>query len=94
MAFFYRRSITDRSSTVPLCVVYGVEPTPGAKPDPVPVIGGFPSGWHPTELPGQCLADASTEARVFATEVPRRQFRHYDRISEAEALTLYPQLRR
>jgi hypothetical protein len=73
-------------------VVYAVEPIPGEKPDPVPVVAGFPPGWCPTENPGQCLADFSTEARIFETFVPRSQFRHYERISQADALERYPGL--
>ena len=74
MPFFYRRPITLRAGD-PQHVVYAVLPVPGEKPDPVPVLAGFPAGWCPTENSGQCLADFSTEARIFETFVPRSQFR-------------------
>ena len=93
MAFYYRRSISDRSGVAEY-VVYAVVPIPGEKPDPVPVIGGFPAGWRPTENPGQCLAEVGAPAAVLETFVPRSQFRHYQQISEAEALALYPDLLR
>jgi hypothetical protein len=73
--------------------VYAVLPTQG-KPDPVPVVGGFPPGWRPTENPGQCLADSSTSEHYDLTTVPRNQFRHHERISEVQALDLYPDLLR
>ncbi|HKH93449.1 MAG TPA: hypothetical protein VKA54_16720 [Gemmatimonadaceae bacterium] len=78
MTFFYRRSITDRGGNV-VYVVYAVIPIPGEKPDPVPVIAGFPAGWVPTENPGQCLAKLGSEAAIFETFVPRSQFRHHER---------------
>jgi hypothetical protein len=73
--------------------VYAVRPTEG-KPDPVPVVAGFPAGWRPTENPGQCLAEPASAARYFLTSVPRSQFRHYERITKADALALYPDLLR
>jgi hypothetical protein len=91
MAYFYRRSITDRGGNV-VFVVYAVVPIPGEKPNPVPVIAAFPAGWRPTENPGQCLAAVGAEAAIFETFVPRSQFRHFQRISEAEAVTFYPGL--
>jgi hypothetical protein len=72
--FFYRRSITPRAG-IALCVVYGVQPIEGEKPDPVPVLAGFPAGWRPTETPGQCFAAPGSEAGIFVTAVPRSQFR-------------------
>jgi len=88
--FFYRRALTPRDGSVSF-VVYAVIPTEG-KPDPVPVMAGFPAGWRPTDFPGQCVAVLGADAAYFLTSVPRSQFRHYTRQTEAEALALYPQL--
>jgi hypothetical protein len=71
-------------------IVYAVTPIEGEKPDPVPVVAGFPENWRPTENAGQCLFTLGAPACVVETFVPRSQFRHYERISEAEALALYP----
>jgi len=91
MAYFYRRSITDRGGNT-VFVVYAVVPIPGEKPDPVPVVAAFPAWWRPSENPGQCLAEMGAEPAVFETFVPRDQFRYYERMSEAEALALYRDL--
>jgi hypothetical protein len=91
-AHFYRRSLTLRSGETEF-VVYAVLPTRG-KPDPVPVLAGFPVGWRPTPNAGECLADATSRERYFLTSVPRSQFKHYVKISEPEALALYPDLLR
>lgn len=88
--FFYRRALADRTDKA-VTVVYAVFPTDG-KPDPVPVLAGFPAGWRPTDSPGQCLADPLSTGGYFLTTVPRSQFRHDQRIDEAEALALYPDL--
>jgi hypothetical protein len=88
--YFYRRSLELRSGARSY-IVYAVFPTEG-KPDPVPVVGGFPAGWRPTENPGQCLADDRATVGYFITTVPRSQFRHYERITERDALELYPDL--
>ena len=93
MAFFYRRSLGGRDAAGQH-VVYVVVPIPGGKRDSEPVIGGFPAGWRPTENPGQCLAAPGDPPAVLETFVPRSQFRHYERISEAEALTFFPDLLR
>jgi hypothetical protein len=90
--YYYRRSSELRSG-IRSFIVYAVAPADG-KPDPVPVVGGFPAGWRPTENPGQCLADDRSTVGYFITTVPRNQFRHYERISERDALELYPDLLR
>ena len=72
--------------------MYAVVPAAGERHDPVPVVAGFPASWRPTENPGQCLAELGAPAEIFDTFVPRSQFRHYERISEADALALYPDL--
>lgn len=56
------------------------------------MVAGLPPGWCPTKHRGQCLADGSPKARVFLTEIQRSQFRHYTRITRAEALALCPHL--
>lgn len=88
--YFYRRSLGGRDSAE-LSVVYAVLPADG-KPNPVPVVAGFPVGWRATENPGQCLADPASLESCFLTAVPRSQFRHYQPITEADALGLYPDL--
>jgi hypothetical protein len=90
--FFYRRSIALRADVADYVVYAVVASEDGSKPDSLPAIAGFPAGWRPTENPGQCLADFSTEPSVYCTFVPRNQFRHYTRIERGEALGLYPDL--
>lgn len=92
-ANFYQRALELHDGTAPT-VVYAVQTRADAKPDPVPMIAGFSAGWRPTENPGQCLAVQGAGAAVILTHVPRSQFRHYERISRAEALALYPDLLR
>jgi hypothetical protein len=88
VAYFYRRPITLRNGEVAV-IVYAVLPT-NAKPDPLPVVAGFPAGWRPTENPGQCLAEPGAPLRYFVTTVPRSQFPRYDQITESDALASYP----
>lgn len=90
--YFYRRSLELRSGARSY-IVYAVLPTNG-KPDPVPVVAGFPPGWGPTDFPGQCLAEDRDTVGYFVTRVPRNQFRHYERITETQALALYPEILR
>jgi len=92
LTYYYRRSLPLRSGEVAF-IVYAILPANG-KPDPVPVVGGFPVGWRPTENPGECLAEHGTPSRYFVCSVPRSQFKHYTRLTEAEALALYPDLLR
>jgi hypothetical protein len=73
-------------------VVYAAVPREVVKPDPVPVIAGFLAGWRPTDNPGQRPAVPGAPAGVFVTHAPRSQFRHYERMSRAEALELHPDL--
>lgn len=90
--YFYRRSIEIRAGTK-VWVVYAVIPVDGQRPDPVPVVAGFPENWKPVnEVPGICLFQLDIPTQIYLTAVPRGQFRHFERISEAEALALYPEL--
>lgn len=90
MTYFYRRSLELRSDAKS-SVVYALLLTDG-KPDPVPGVAGMLPGWCATENPGQCLACDRSNVGNFVSAVPRSQFRHYKRISDAEALALYPDL--
>ena len=89
--FFYRRSIELRAGVADY-IVYAVQPAEGARPDPVPVIAAYPAGWVPTDLPGQCLFDRDAPARTYETCVPLSQFRHYERITQEDAIALHPAL--
>ena len=91
MICYYSRTLGGRDTGVQF-VVYVVGPVVGERPDPVPVIAGFPPGWRPTELPGQCLAEERSGPAISETLVPRSQFRHYQRVTREEALKLYPAL--
>ena len=73
-------------------VVNAVTPIAAEKPEPVPVLAGFPAEWRPTENPGHCLAKLGSKARLLKTFVPRSQFRRYDHIGRAEALAMHPAL--
>jgi hypothetical protein len=90
--YFDRRPIIVAAGAT-VWVVYAVTPTEG-KPDPAPAITGFPPGWRPTENPGQCLADSASVGQYFLTYVPRSQFRHYEAITESDALIPSPDLLR
>jgi hypothetical protein len=91
--YYYRRELTITAG-VTQSIVYAVRPIPGEKPDPVPVIAGYPENWRPTENAGQCLFALGAPAQLYETFVPRSQFRHYQRIEEAEATRLFPELLR
>jgi hypothetical protein len=91
--YFYRRELTITAG-VTQSIVYAVRPIAGEKPDPVPVIAGYPENWRPTENAGQCLFALGAPAQLYETFVPRSQFRHYVRISAAEAFALYPDVSR
>ena len=87
---YYRRHLGTRDRDVG-CIVYAVQEKPPAeRTDPVRVVAGFPAGWRPTPNPGEALADRHAPATVWMCEEPRKGFRHYQEISEAEALALYP----
>lgn len=49
--YYFRRSLGDRSGHAGV-VVYRVEVREGERQDHVDVLGAFPPGWRPTELPG------------------------------------------
>jgi hypothetical protein len=85
---YYRRALGDRVGSAP-DVVYAVVSKPGERQDPVPVLGAFPPGWRPTENPGQILFTRAAGVGYVPCEVPRSQFRHYQRIEEGEAVRLY-----
>ena len=89
--YYYRRSLELRAGA-PQHVVYAVRAVEGEKPDPVPVLAGFPENWRPTENPGQCLFVLGATAAVLETHVPRSQFRVCTKIDEAEACALFPRL--
>lgn len=89
--YYYRRSIELRAG-VKLWVVYAVTPIPGEKPDPVPVRGYFPESWRPEGELGMNLYKHGAPAGIFETVIPRNRFKHFEQISEAEALELYPEL--
>jgi hypothetical protein len=91
---YYHRRTLGGGDGAGLSVVYAVLPTSGERPDPVPVVAGFPTGWRPTDHPGQCLRDPSADALYYLTTVPLRLFRKYETMSEADALALYPELPR
>jgi hypothetical protein len=93
MVYFYRQSISDRSSPAPLFVMYGVVRTPGHKPDPVPAVG-FPRRMAPDResrsVPRQARSAGSSGRRAGTAEsVPALRA-----IGEAEALALFPDLLR
>jgi hypothetical protein len=93
LVYYYRRTLGGRAGAG-LSVIYAVLPRNGDKPDPVPVVAGFPDGWRPTDHPGQCLRDPTVDAHYYLTAVPRRLFPRYEALSEADALALYPELPR
>jgi hypothetical protein len=92
-AYLYRRSITDPGGNV-VYVVYAVGSIPGEKPEPIPALAAFPAGWRATDFPGQCLAVVGAQSEIFEKCAPRSQFRHYERMTKADALGLYPDLLR
>jgi hypothetical protein len=89
--YFFRRSLELRAG-VAQYVFYAVTPIEGEKPDPVPVIAGFPENWRPIGELGMCLFELGRPAGIYETVAERSQLRHATRISEAEALELYPAL--
>ena len=91
MIHYFRRSLELRAG-VAQYVVYAVQSSEGERRDPVPVIAGLPENWIPQPQPGMCLFALGTPARIYETSVPRSQFRHYARISEADAIAMYPAL--
>lgn len=91
--YFYRRSIELRAGAAQY-VVYAVTPMAGEKPDPVPVVGGYPENWRPSGELGMNLHVQGAPAGIFETVIPRNRFKHFERISEAEALELYSGLKK
>jgi hypothetical protein len=87
--FYYRRSLGERGGAAGE-VIYLVLPTNGERPDAVPVLGAFPPGWRPTGNPGQVLFTREEGPAVVECLVPRSQFRHYARLSEAKAAERHP----
>jgi hypothetical protein len=93
---YFRRRISIGRDGLPIAfdsIVYAVRlgelrPAPGI----IAVLGAFPPPWRPTENPGEALLDRSSAQAFFDCEVPRATFKHFDRISEAEAQALYPEI--
>lgn len=88
--YYFRRALALRTGAGS-SVVYRVLAT-DVRTDPVDVLGAFPPGWRPTDLPGQVLHEDRSTVLYARCQVPRSQFRHYAKLNAAEVESLYPAL--
>jgi hypothetical protein len=89
--FYFRRSLELHPGAAG-AVVY-VTVASDERMDPVDVLGAFPPGWRPTDLPGQVLHDDRSTVLCPRCQVPRSQFRHYTRLDEPAVVAIYPRIR-
>ena len=89
----YLRRALDHATDGLGRVVYALIPNPSTiSPNAVVAVGAFPRGLRPADEAGQVVRDDWCVAQYWTCDVPRAQIDRWERITEADALALYPQL--